>query len=95
VAADEPFGDARLVEADGLLGVAALLGPLGLSVALHRGLEAAQRVVLRPDSVPLGPIETEEASGTLGGGGLLPGEDVSQPPQNHREAFPPEPSTQV
>ena len=43
VAADEAFGDARLVEADGFLVVAALLGPRGLLMALHRGLEAAQR----------------------------------------------------
>jgi hypothetical protein len=75
VASDELFGDARLVQADGLLRVAALLGPRGLCVALHRGLEAAQRVVLRPDPLPLSYIEAEEPRGFLRRPGLLPAED--------------------
>jgi hypothetical protein len=60
VAAYELFGDARLVQADSPLGVAALLGPLGLHVALDGGVEAAQGVVLRPDPLLLGWVEAEE-----------------------------------
>ena len=78
MAADEAFGDARLVEVGGLLGVAALLGSPGFFVALHRGFEAAQRVVLRPDPRPLARVQAEERRGFLGEPGL-PAEDASQP----------------
>src|SRR5215212_9561181 len=63
MAADELFGDARLVQADGLFDIAVLQCSLGLRVALHRGLEAAQRVVLRPDPVSLDWIQAEEIRG--------------------------------
>src|SRR5918997_1779759 len=72
VAADEASSDARLVEADGLLGVAALLGPRSLLVALHRGLEAAHGVFFRPDPLPLGTVEAEERR-------RLPGRPGSRP----------------
>jgi hypothetical protein len=81
MAADEAFGDARLVEEDGPLGIAALLRPYGFFVTLHRWLEAAQRVVLRTDSLRLGCLQAEERRGFPGGPGLL-AEDASQPPQD-------------
>jgi hypothetical protein len=59
MAADEAFGDARLVEEDGPLGIAALLRPYGFFVTLHRCLEAAQRVVLRTDPLRLGCLQAE------------------------------------
>src|SRR5215204_660285 len=60
VASDELLSDTDLVEFDGPLGVAALDGQLGLLVALHRGLEVAERVFFSPDPRPfllLEPVE--------------------------------------
>jgi lipopolysaccharide transport system permease protein len=59
------------------LGVAALLGLFGLRVAFHRGFEAAQRVVLRPDPLALRFVEAEEFRGGTFMRGLSPTEDAS------------------
>ena len=72
MAADEAFGDARLVEEDGPLGVAALLRPCGFFVALHRGLEAAQRVVLRTDPLRLGASRPKSGEGSPADRGSWP-----------------------
>src|SRR5215211_870849 len=93
MAADELFGDARLVQADGHFDIRVLQCSLGLRVALHRGLEAAQRVVLRLDPVSLDWIQAEEIRGFSRG--LPPAEDASQPPQNQRKTFPPDVWAQV
>src|SRR5215218_8878160 len=78
MAADELFGDARLVQADGHFEVPVLQRLLGLRVAFHSGLEAAQRVFLRPDPIPLVCIQAEETRGFSRRPGGAPAEDVSK-----------------
>src|SRR5215210_4138706 len=81
VTADELLGDAGVVELDGPLCVAVLEGPLGLLVALHRGLEVKEWVLFRPDPPPFLLVEPVEGRG-LFCGRIRPPEHAPQSPEN-------------
>src|SRR5215218_2374104 len=80
VAAYELLADADLVKLDGPFCIAALDGQLGLLVALHRGLEVAERVLFRPDPRPLFLFEPVEG-GRLTRGPVRSSKDAPQTSQ--------------